>query len=177
MKKVLFVSLICLFWLNAGTIKAQKFSVQTNLLDWATLLTFNVEVGFSTSQHFSCHAGIRYNPWTFQKSDGRDLKFQQKTFYGSVLYWPWHVYSGFWMSLRAQLQSFNLDGFTIPGIIGDKGLQGTGGFGPGLSVGYAFMLNESVNLEIGAGGWIPYYRSLGLRFYPDFLSLSFVYVF
>lgn len=157
--------------------RAQKYSIQTNVLDWASLFTFNLEGGISMSQHFSAHLGFRYNPWNFEKSDGSSFKLKQTAFYGGVRYWPWYVNSGFWVVAKFQYQSFDLGGFRIPGIVEKEGLKGTGGFGPGIGLGYTFMLNESVNLEVGAGGWIPNYRDLGLKLMPDFLSLSFVYVF
>ncbi|MBR1783348.1 MAG: DUF3575 domain-containing protein [Bacteroidales bacterium] len=177
MKKYLVTALVCGLLFVSGTARAQKYSIQTNVLDWATLFTFNLEGGISMSQHFSAHLGFRYNPWSFEKSNGSSFKLQQTAFYGGVRYWPWYVNSGFWVVAKLQYQSFNYGGFSIPGIIDENGWQGSGGFGPGIGLGYTFMLNESVNLEVGAGGWVPNYRDLGLRVLPDFLSLSFVYVF
>ncbi len=177
MKRILVFTLVFGFLCASVNASAQKFSIQTNLLDWATLCTVNMEGSVSLAQHFSVHAGFRYNPWTFEKNNGAGLKMQQSTFYAGFRYWTWYVHSGLWFAAKAQVQNFQLGGFRIPGIIEEEGVKGTGGFGPGLAVGYTFMLNDSINLEVGAGGWVPYYKDLGLRLFPDFLSLSLVYVF
>ena len=45
--------------------QAQKFSLSTNLLDYACLGTMNVDVSYSVSRRWTVLAGVRYNPFTF----------------------------------------------------------------------------------------------------------------
>ena len=42
-----------------------RFTLSTNVLDWANFGTANLELGVGLSQHFSIHASGRYNPWEF----------------------------------------------------------------------------------------------------------------
>ena len=98
------------------TCAAQKWTVQTNFLDWAALGTVNAEVGMSVSQHFSLMAGGRYNPWDFHSQDPEALiQNRQETVYLGVRYWPWYVNSGFWISAKAQyMHSFSHTGIWRP---------------------------------------------------------------
>lgn len=171
MKKLLVTAFVCGLLFMGGTASAQKYSIQTNVVDWAAFFTINVEGGLSVSQHFTLNAGLRYNPWKLELPDGREFKLQQKSFYAGFRYWPWHTNSGLWISASGQFRSYSESGLW-------RGLrEGDSGFGPCLGAGYTFMLNESLNLELGAGGWVPFYRAQGLKIHPDFLSVSFVYVF
>ena len=87
MKKFLLVGLLGL--LLPLTCAAQKWTVQTNFLDWAALGTVNAEVGMSVSQHFSLMAGGRYNPWDFHSHNPEALiRNRQETVYLGVRYWP-----------------------------------------------------------------------------------------
>ncbi|MBR6883581.1 MAG: DUF3575 domain-containing protein, partial [Bacteroidales bacterium] len=51
MKRLILIGLLGL--VLPLTCAAQKWTVQTNFLDWAALGTVNAEVGMSVSQHFS----------------------------------------------------------------------------------------------------------------------------
>ena len=48
---------------------AQRFTVSTNVLDYACLGTMNVEGSYALSRRWSLSAGARYNPFTFRASD------------------------------------------------------------------------------------------------------------
>ena len=177
--------LLCIFLIgNVWNARAQKFSIQTNLVDWAMLGTFNAEAGISFSQHFSLVAGARFNPWSFERANAMPLSMKQTTGYIGFRYWPWYVNSGFWAGGKVQFQEFHLSG-----LFG-KTIDATGGRGIGLSLGYTFMLDESLNLELGAGAWMgrfsgwsetpePEQPSIGRALFilPDALSVSIVYVF
>jgi len=126
------------------------WAIQTNLLDWAALGTINVEAGLSLSQHFSMTAGCRYNPWEFttHKPDAV-YRNQQKTVYFGFRYWPRTIYTGFWLSLKAQYMA----SFSNAGILRAALVEGKDGYGSGLSLGYTFRLSDRFKLEVGAGGW------------------------
>ena len=129
---------------------AQKVSVSTNLMDWAYLWTVNGELGFSVDQHFSLVAGGKVNPWNFEKPNGKDIYNCQSTAYVGARYWPWYVFSGWWMGAKAQYSSFS-----NTGLWSDKLTEGKS-IGAGLSAGYTFMLNERLNLDLGLGFWGGY---------------------
>ena len=126
---------------------AQKVSVSTNLVDWAYLWTVNGELGFSVDQHFSVVAGGKVNPWNFEKPNGKDIYNCQSTVYAGARYWPWYVFSGWWMGAKVQYSSFSNTGLFRPELTEGKSV------GAGLSAGYTFMINERLNLELGAGFW------------------------
>ena len=188
MKRLLIIGILGL--LLPLTCRAQMWTVQTNVLDWAALGTINAEVGMSVSQHFSVVAGGRINPWEFQTHDPDAIvRNQQKTAYLGVRYWPWYVNSGLWFAAKAQYMA----SFSNTGIWRKALKEGRNGFGGGLSAGYTFMLSKHFNLEAGIGGWAGVFNEYGFYsspeknsvreegkktfIYPDQLSLSFVYVF
>lgn len=127
---------------------AQKWSLSTNAFDWAMLGTVNLEAQVSVARHISIDAGARYNPWKFDTSNPHlTIQNRQTTFYAGIRYWPWYVFSGWWIAAKGQYGSFHRSGIWRPAIE-----EGTAA-GGGLSLGYTFMLNEHINLDIGAGAW------------------------
>ena len=188
MKKVIII--LVGFLLLQGPVHAQKWSVQTNLLDWLSLGTANLEAGMSLSQHFSLMAGARYNPWEFTtESPASVIRNQQTTGYVGLRYWTWYVNSGFWMGLKGQY----MNSFSNTGIWRAALKEGKNGWGGGLSMGYTFMLHKHLNLEAGLGVWAVHFQEYGFYsspaktfvrqegpaffIYPDMISLSLVYVF
>lgn len=140
---------IILFFILAGTgARAQKVSVSTNIADWAYLGTANLEAGLSLGQHFSAFAGGRYNPW-ISHVDKRSLPMynQMKNGYAGVRFWPWYVYSGWWIGCKGQYEQFKKGGVWRPILE-----EGTA-IGAGLSGGYTIMIHKHLNLEFGIGGW------------------------
>ena len=185
--KRLFVSVVLVFaCFSAG---AQRVSVQTNALDILALGTLNGEVNVAVARHISLFAGGRYNPWTFtQKEPSCIIQNQQRTAYAGVRWWPWYIHSGWWFAAKGQWQEY-----TNTGIWRAALKEGRGGLGGGLSLGYTYMLSKHFNIECGAGAWVVHYKEYNFYdspaklssrhtgpatlFYPDFLSVSFVYVF
>ena len=125
-----------------------QVSVSTDVIDWANFGTINLEAGVSVHQHFSVQAGAKYNPWNFRtgKSD-LHLYNHQQTAYLGVRYWPWYVYSGWWVSAQAQYSKYEKTG------IWRHALDTGSSLGAGVSLGYTLMLHERLNLEFGAGFW------------------------
>lgn len=144
--KVFLVAFLLMF--AAGSkCEAQKVSVSTNLIDWAYLWTINGELGFSVDQHFSLSAGGRINPWKFDKPDGTGLYNCQTTAYAGVRYWPWYVFSGWWVGAKMQYSSFSNTGLFRSELREGQSV------GAGVSAGYTLMINERLNMEFGAGFW------------------------
>lgn len=136
---------MCVIILLPRTSDAQKISLETNIVEWANLGTVNLECGVSVSRHFSVIAGTKYNPWTFNKTDGYPMYNQQTTGYAGVRYWPWYVFSGWWIGAKGQYRNYSKTGIWRPSLE-------TGSIiGAGLSFGYTLMLHKSLNIEFGAG--------------------------
>ena len=129
-------------------VRAQRFSVGTNVADWLSLGTMNINASVSVSRHFTVNAEARVNPWTFNANDARtQLQYRHQTYSAGFRWWPWYVYSGWWVGLAAQYQEYNRGGiFSRAAEEGDA-------FGAAISGGYTLMLHEHLNLDIGLGGW------------------------
>jgi hypothetical protein len=163
----------------------QEFALSTNALDYAQLGTLNIEAAYGFARHWSVQLGVKYNPFSFESSRGR-FQARQRLVRTGARWWPWHVYSGWWVGARAQWQEYSRGGFESPVTTeGDR-------FGGGLSAGYAYMLGKHWNLDVGIGAWAGYdrYRSYecmhcgkmrvsGGKYFvlPDDFILSVVYIF
>ena len=186
--KRLFCFVAALFILTAS-IKADsgRYSLSTNLLDYARLVTFNIDGSYALSQHWSLVAGARYNPFTFREgSPQRQFQYRQQSYSAGARWWLWHTWSGWWLSGKVRYQEFN-----IGGISSEKTEEGDRG-GMGLYAGYTHMLTPHLNLEFGFGMWggLSWYKRYscpscgvmvdsGREWFarPDDLMVSLVYVF
>ena len=149
MKKII-IALVCAVFLSLDA-GAQKWSLSTNIVDWANLGTMNVEAGIAVSQHWSVMAGARYNPWTFNEGN-EETQFQNRkqSYHVGVRAWPWHIYSGWWFAAHAQYQEYNRGGLV------SRDTEEGDAVGLGLSLGYTLMLHKKLNVEFGIGGWGGY---------------------
>ena len=123
---------------------AQKLSLSTNLVDYANFGTLNLDISYAVSRNWSVMAGAKYNPFSFR---GGQLINRQRTFSLGARWWPWHIYSGFWLSGKAQYMEFGSGGIFSP-----KTSEGDA-YGMGLGGGYSHMLGRHINLEAGLGFW------------------------
>ena len=93
----------------------QRWSVATNLLDYADFITLNLEVGASVHQHWTVSVKGRYNPFTFPTRLNGAGRIQNRT--GSVSagfkYWSFFVYSGFYYGGKVQWSRYNSIEFGI----------------------------------------------------------------
>lgn len=169
------------------SVHAQKFSLATNLLDYACMGTLNADVSYSVSRHWSAIASVRYNPFTYNKGDSDSQKhLRQQSYAVGVRLWPWHTMSGWWFASKVRYQEYSFGGFWSGDMIeGDRG-------GIGLYTGYTHMISRHFNMEFGLGFWggIDIYRryscpvcgllmNSGKRMFllPDDLMISIAYVF
>lgn len=166
---------------------AQKFTVSTNVLDYACLGTMNVEGSYALSRRWSLSAGARYNPFTFRSSEPqRQFQMRQHSYSAGVRMWPWHTSSGWWFAGKARYQGYNVGGITSRATReGDR-------VGAGLYAGYTHMLSPHFNLEFGLGAWagVDWYAIYSCQIcgltveagrapfvLPDDIMLAVVYVF
>ena len=182
-KRWLLVALLLLAGAHAGY--AQRWTVGTNVVDYANFGTLNLEGSVAVSQHWSATAVAKLNPFHFQKN-GEPLNARQQLYGAGVRFWPWHVYSGWWAGARVQYQEYNRGGIRGPRT--DEGDR----VGLGLSGGYSYMLSSHLNLDVGAGLWGGYdayttyscpvcglveERGERMFFLPNDLLVALVYVF
>lgn len=187
MKNIVFILAVTCGFLFADNVRAQKFSVSSDLLGYACLGTLNAELSYSVSRYWCITAGARYNPFTFRKGDpDRQFQLRQQSYFAGARLWPWHTLSGWWFEGKFRYQEFNAGGILSRGTKeGDR-------FGTGIYAGYTHMLSRHLNLEFGAGLWTGYeiFRkyscpfcgvttSSGSRWFvlPDDVKIAVVYVF
>ena len=128
---------------------SQEYSVSTNLADYANLGTLNLEASYGVSRKWSLVAAVKYNPFSFD-NQGVPASSKQRSLSAGVRYWPWHIYSGWWMSAAVRYQEYNSGGLST-----EENTQGDR-FGSSFGAGYSFMLTKYLNLELGAGFWAGY---------------------
>lgn len=181
-----FLALVA-FMALSQSVRAQKFSVSTDLLGYAKLGTLNLDASYALARRWSLTAGARYNPFTFRKGDPeRQFQYRQQSYSVGMRLWPWHAWSGWWFAGKLRYQEYNTGG-----IISARTEEGDR-FGAGLYSGYTHMLSRHFNLEFGVGMWagMSSYREYscpvcgltvetGTKFFllPDDVMLSLVYVF
>lgn len=185
MKKYCMIIVLCLVGCLPSA--AQKISLSTDILGYACLGTINAEASLFVSRRWSLTAGIRYNPFTFNKADpDRQLQLRQQSYAVGARYWPWHTGSGWWLASKLRYQEYNFGGIFSPETSeGDR-------FGAGIYIGYTHMLTPHLNIEFGAGVWggTDAYRKYScpvcgfimasgrkLFILPDDLMVSLAYVF
>ena len=187
MKPVWSIAIVLMLLCTVGRAEPGRCSVSTNLLDYARLATFNLDGSYALSRHWSLSAGARYNPFTFREGEPRkQFQYRQRSYSLGVRWWPWHTWSGWWLSGKVRYQEYN-----IGGIVSSRTEEGDRG-GVGLYAGYSHMLTQHLNLEFGLGMWggMSWYKiyscpSCGLTLEngrkwfarPDDVMMSLVYVF
>lgn len=181
-KNILVFILLIMF---VPSLRAQKFSISTNVLEYANFCTLNADVSFAVSRRWSLTVGARYNPFSYGK-DTKQLQHRQQSYSLGVRMWPWHTWSGWWFAAKTRYQQYNFGGFSSPRTEeGDR-------VGAGLYGGYTLMLSPHWNVEFGAGLWtgMAWYRqyscqrcgftlAVGRKWFllPDDIMISFAYVF
>ena len=137
---------------------AQEISLATNLADYAQAGTLNAEASYGFDRHWSVNAGFRYNPFRYGSDDNLRLH-RQRLFSAGARYWPWHIYSGWWLSAKAQYQEYANTGpeaQLLPDLSGGGPATEGDRYGIGLGAGYSKMLGPHLNLDFGLGLWGGY---------------------
>ncbi len=146
MKKFLLISVFLCTWTGLW---AQDLSVSTNVMDYVNFGTLNVEASYGLARHWTLYAGAKYNPFRFD--EGEDMKLnKQRSVSVGTRYWPWHIFSGWWISGAMRYQEYSFGGMTSPQTSeGDR-------YGGTLSGGYTYMVTPHFNLDFGLGMWAGY---------------------
>lgn len=158
--------LLLLLVLLPFSLKGQTYSLSTNVVDWVNCGTLNVEGNVLMGRHFSFVAGGKYNPWVMN-SVKHDILIQNKntTVYAGARYWPWYVFSGWWVEAKAQYQSRYCSG------LWRAALEDYMAVGAGLSAGYSIMVTKSFNIDVGIGGWGGQYLKYNLYHCQDCMEV------
>lgn len=126
------------------------FSLYTNLFDWGHFGTMNLSAMYSVSRRSSLGATVRWNP--FEWGNDQDAKlYKMRAFELDYRWWPWHVYSGWWLTANAQVREYN-----VANVWGKDYNEQGWAVGAGLGFGYTYMLNDHWNIEAGASAWAGY---------------------
>lgn len=145
MKRLLLLAAVLL----SCSAMAQEISLSTNLADYAGGGTLNIEAAYGFARHWSAGAGIKYNPFSFGRGEEESM-LRQRLISAGTRWWPWHIFSGWWMGAKLQYQEFAQGGIVSPETTeGDR-------FGGGISAGYSAMIGKHFNLDFGFGLWGGY---------------------
>ncbi len=127
---------------------AQKLELSTNAVSWMAFGTINIQADYALAQHWTVGISGKYNPFTWDTNGGeKQMQFKQRSLAAHGRWWPWHVYSGWWISGKVQWQEYN-----VGGIISDTTEEGQR-YGGGLAAGYSYMVNRHLNVDFGLGFW------------------------
>ncbi|MCM1503132.1 MAG: DUF3575 domain-containing protein [Bacteroidales bacterium] len=145
MKGMKYIGILAMM-LSCNALWAQKFSISTNAAGYLNFATLNIEGAYAVAQHWSLNAGVKYNPFSFN-CNGRRLQNRQQSYAVGARFWPWHIYSGWWIAAKAQYQEYNAGG-----ILSARTEEGDR-WGAGITAGYTYMVHPRLNLEFGLGLW------------------------
>ncbi|MBO4340261.1 MAG: DUF3575 domain-containing protein [Bacteroidales bacterium] len=133
---------------------SQRLSIGTDAAMWLDFGAMNIDASAAVSRSVSVHAGAALNPWTFKDGDSQgQFQMRQNTYWLETRWWPWHIYSGWWAGADTRYSIYNGGG-----IISRETEEGEA-VSIGLWGGYAVMLSDRWNLDLGAalrGGWKEY---------------------
>lgn len=149
MKRLILLLVALLAGLGAA---GQELSISTNLADYALGGSLNLDAAYGVARHWSVGAGAKYSP--FEAGDAPLIPetrlLRQRTFSAGTRWWPWHIYSGWWMGAGLRWQEFSEGAEAVSETTeGDR-------FGGSLSAGYSAMLAPHFNLDFGLGFWGGY---------------------
>ncbi len=126
-------------------VKAQKMSFGTNGLGYLNFATFNGELSLGVTKNWSILLSGAYNPFTYNKNSDKQFQQKEATVAIGTRYWPWHLFSGWFMGSKFLFSQYNRGGlFTSTSTEGES-------FGIGLNGGYSLMIAKNINIEFGAG--------------------------
>ena len=128
--------------------ESYRSSVATNVVDWAMFGTINGSGSFAVNRYWTLNATIKYNPWTWNAQDAStQINQKQQTYLAGAQYWPWTVYSGWWLGAYGQYSEYNRGG------LWSKKTEEGDAMGVSLGFGYSLMLLKNINLGFGITGW------------------------
>ena len=111
MKKMMLLAAALLIGAAAS---AQRLSVATNVLDYADFGTLNLEGDVAVARQWTLTAGAKYNPFLFKADTPEPLSARQQLYAAGVRFWPWHVFSGWWIGERSNIRNTTGEGSARP---------------------------------------------------------------
>lgn len=132
-------------------VQPKKWSVYTNLADYVDA-TFNVGCQYALAKHWTADALVQYNTHSY---GWKDRYSERKLLSLGARWWPWCVYSGWWIKGAAVIQDYHAAGKLTLAEDPDVPERGDA-YGFGVSAGYSLPLTKYFNLEAGVGmlgGW------------------------
>lgn len=121
----------------------RNWAVSINLADLADLGTGSASIQYGIARHWSLEGGFRLNPWMPKEN----LYDKVQRFSLGARWWPWYIYSGWWLQGSARVEGFKRSGIPMKASgIGEA-------YGIGVSGGYSLILCPWLNLDFGLGGW------------------------
>lgn len=130
--------------------QAQKmFAVKTNIPHWATASpNLGVEVAFRHQMTFELSGG--YNPFEF----GDDKQWKHWIIWPEARYWLNETFNGHSVGVHGVFAGFDVGGLELPfnlwPELKNKRVEGNIN-GIGISYGYAWIIGNSLLLEVNAG--------------------------
>ena|SRR5690554_1177377 len=128
----------------------KKVALKANIPHWATASpNLGVEVALRHRLTLEISGGL--NPFTFKD----DKQWKHWVIWPEIRYWPWEAFNGHSIGLHGVFAEFDVGGFdlSISKLAPLKERRYEGNInGIGLSYGYAWIIGNSMVLEITAGG-------------------------
>ena len=126
-----------------------RWGFSLNFADILFCGTLNAGAQFSVARRVSLDANVRYNNWTYNDDTPADrFRYAQRTVAAGIRFWPWYVYSGWWIGTKAQYQEYSRGG-----LFNMKYKEEGDAFGLALSGGYAVQINPWLDIDFGLGFW------------------------
>ncbi len=141
--------LTVLFFAALTQAKAQFYSVRINLVGLATT-NINVEASMTINRKWSLHVPIQYNPFKFSENK----QFRNFYFTPGVRYWFLESYNSTFLGIHTVGAKYS-----IGNLFGSKHRYEGTAYGAGISVGRAYTIGKSWNIELEAGvgaAWLDY---------------------
>ena len=162
---------------SAQLTHAREWSVSTNALSWLNMGTINAEGACSINDNWSINTGFAVNPWQMNTPTYVNLRNRQYGGFVGARYWPWHVFSEWWVGAKVQYKNFEQVGLLTSDM--KKG----DAVGAGVSAGYSLMISDSFNIDFGVGVWGGHIFNFndadrsGNFIFLDNISVSIAYIF
>ena len=103
---------------NAGVPEDGKstsgvFDVGTGATLYANIGTMNLEASCGIARRWTVTAGVEYNPFSWGEGIHEKTN-RQRSLEAGARFWPWHIYSGWWMAGKLKYQEYNRGGIFSP---------------------------------------------------------------
>ncbi len=131
--------------IHRGPLIPNQVTLGTNVLGWANFATINAEASFAVTKNWSLQLKGDLNPFTYNNGKDNQMQFRQAALAFGFRWWPWHANSGWYFGSSAQYGIYNFGG-----IIKKETYEGQA-IGLNIFGGYALMLSQRFNLELGLG--------------------------